>query len=149
MESLAFFSIALSAFSPFFNFTWENQFYPFPKIMREREEAMVGSPLKKTRNRWEGECKRGRKGGSLGSGNGNKCVKVSRTCPSDGRSRRVGGCEEHDNLSCFKFFYFIFPISYFSISFLLLLFLFFLSFFVFLFFIILPSLLTQWRSFLL
>jgi hypothetical protein len=36
MEPLAFISIALSAFTPFFNFTWENQFYPFPKIMIER-----------------------------------------------------------------------------------------------------------------
>ncbi len=73
----------------------------------EREEAMMGSLLKKTWNRWQGQRKRGRKGGSLGSSNGSKCVKVSRTCPSDGRSRKVGGCEKPDNLGCF-FLFFIF-----------------------------------------
>jgi hypothetical protein len=52
---------------------------------------MVGSLLKNTQNRWEGKHKRGKKGGSLGFGNGSKCVKVLGTCPSNGRRRRVGG----------------------------------------------------------
>jgi len=104
----------------------------------------MGSLLKKTWNRWQGQRKRGRKGGSLGSSNGSKCVKVSRTCPSDGRSRRVGGCEKPDNLGCFFFNFYFFPICYFSISFLLS-----FGFFLFCFFIILHSLLTQWRPFLL
>jgi len=54
---------------------------------------MLRSFMKKTWKRWEGECKRGRKGGSLGFGNGRKCVRVLGTWPSDGNKRRVGGCE--------------------------------------------------------
>jgi len=66
-----------------------------------RERRGNGGVTSERHQRWEGESKRGKEGGSLGFGDGNKCVRVSMMCPSNGKRRRVGGCEQHDNLRCF------------------------------------------------
>jgi len=100
MKPLVFFSFTHSTFIPFFSFTWEHKFYPFPKRMREKG-GDGGFTSKDDTKGVGGKHKRGGRGGSLGFGDGSKCVRVSGMCLSNGKRRKFGGCEQHDNQRCF------------------------------------------------